>query len=454
MLNKIIEQQKQINQAHKAKYPEAMLLENITPSKISFLKALQAKKHSYILECKQSSPSKGIINTKYDLKTLAQTYNPFASAISVLTNQPFFNGSLTHLKTVRHASDLPLLCKDFIFTPHQILLARYFGADAVLLMLSVLSDETYRSCQQMARRLNLSILTEVHSELECQRALALDAEIIGINQRNLHNLSIDRELIFNLSSKLPKDKLIIAESGIRDHHDIQLLKPYVNGFLIGTALNSSDAPDLTLRSLIFGQVKICGLTTKDSAIAAYQHGAVFGGLNFIPVSKRFITLEQANTIRQSAPLQYVGVFADTPIEKILDTVNFLELSAVQLHGHENAAYINQLRRLLRPDCKIFQAINGNARLPLKLPDSVDKLVVDNQVNDQLGGTNQRFDWSKLKNSPILKHMFLAGGLQVGNITEAMDIGTFGLDINSGVETEPGNKDPQKMAQLFALIREY
>lgn len=452
MLDKIIEHQKIINLSNLEKYPEAYLQQHVKPTTKNMFQALSAKKPSYIFECKQKSPSQGVLNQNFDIVQLVKHYNPFASAISVLTNEPFFNGKLEDLKTIRNHTNLPLLCKDFILSPHQVLLARYFGADAVLLILSVLNDQDYLVCKEIANQLSMTILTEVHTEEELQRAIKLEAPLIGINQRNLKDLTIDKEVIYRLAPLIPRDRLVIAESGISAHQDIIQLKPLVQGFLIGTALNKTDRADLALRSLVYGSIKICGLTSRQSALCAYQAGATLGGLNFILRSQRYVSKTQAQDIIQAAPLQYVGVFADHDLETVVDTAKNLNLSAVQLHGHENDAYIKQLKPALPSYCKLFKAINGNKPLPSQKPDFIDKYIVDNQTASQLGGTNQCFNWDDLKHTALLDDVFIAGGINLDNVLRANNIGAYGLDINSGVESTPGVKDPMKIQELFNLLR--
>lgn len=452
MLSKIIETQKLINKKNENQYDYNFLLNNIKKSTKPFVDITENKKHHYILECKKSSPSQGIVNKKFDLISLINTYNPFADAISILTNETFFQGKLEHLREAQDHSSVALLCKDFILSKHQVLLARFFGADAILLMLSVLDNETYIACKALANELNMAVLTEVHTEDELIRAIALNAPIIGINQRNLHDLSINKEVIFELSPRIPKDRIIIAESSICSHEDVLKLKPYVDGFLIGTALNQATRPDLKLRELIFGHVKICGLTNQEAAIDAYEQGALYGGLNFIPTSKRMINKEQAIKIQQSAPLEYVAVFADQCVEYIVDMVNALSLHIIQLHGHENQEYINALRKKLPITCQLWKAINGHQQLPKKLPANIDKLIIDSQHDSALGGSNTCFDWEKLKDASILKDSFIAGGLNNQNIKKAKSYMSFGLDVNSGVETTPGIKDKLKIKTLFEQLR--
>ena len=151
----------------------------LSPSKKSFYDALKQPHFGFIMECKMASPSKGLIRPNFDLEEIVPIYNQYADAISVLTEDRFFRGSYANLKYVSQNTDKPVLCKDFFLEPKQVRQARYYGADAILLMLSVLNDQEYRACQEEAEKYYLDILTEVHNEEELDRALNLGAKIIG-----------------------------------------------------------------------------------------------------------------------------------------------------------------------------------------------------------------------------------------------------------------------------------
>ncbi len=423
----------------------------LEPSDRDFYAALKKSRQVFIFECKRRSPSEGALCEDYPVKEMAKTYEPFADVISVLTNQRYFDGSFTHLKQVRDNVKVPVLCKDIIVSPQQIILARHYGADAVLLMLSVLDDDTYQACHKVADELNMGVLTEVVTEHELIRATHLKAKVIAVNHRDLHTFEIDKDRVINLSLHFPKDTLIIAASGISTHQEIARLAPYVNGFLIGSSLSKSKAVDMTLRELIYGPVKICGLTRGQDSLAAYQQGAMYGGLIFVPTSKRCITLTQAEAIIPYAPLRYVGVFSQQPIDMVLYYAAALGFYAVQLHGGESAEYVNALRQALPPNCQIWLAMNGQAPLPTLLPPGVDKLVIDNMQDNQ-GGTGITFDWGTVRHYGIRQHCLLAGGISPTNALNAKQTRLGGLDVNSGVEQAPGIKDVALLEQLFKNIR--
>ncbi|MPX87491.1 bifunctional indole-3-glycerol-phosphate synthase TrpC/phosphoribosylanthranilate isomerase TrpF, partial [Moraxella catarrhalis] len=206
---------------------------NINPSDRDFKKALLETKTSFILECKKASPSKGLIRKDFDLLKIAKTYEKFASCISVLADSKHFLGSYENIKIVSQHSTKPILCKDFIIDAFQIKLARVMGANAVLLMLSVLDDKNYLELFNLAKSLNMSALTEVSNHQEIKRLLKLQYDIIGINNRDLHTLTTDINNTLKLRPLLPKDALVVSESGIYSHAQIKALAPYVNGFLVG-----------------------------------------------------------------------------------------------------------------------------------------------------------------------------------------------------------------------------
>lgn len=453
MLAQIIAHQQNVIKRLKSQLTLADVLYNVTPTARSFSAAL-SKKNSFILECKKASPSKGQLCEQYDIPSRIALYNTHADAISVLTNQHFFQGHMRDLAIARQHTHLPILCKDFVIDPIQIALARYHGADAILLMLSVLDDSNYQKCAKIAQQLNMDILTEVHTEKELERALKLNAKVIGINQRSLHDLTIDRGVIQKLVKRIPKDIIIVAESGVRNHKDIQSLSTLVNAFLIGTVLNQSSNVLLTMKQIIFGDVKICGLTSKTDAKLAYQEGAVYGGLNFVPHSSRCISLQTAKAIATATSLQLVGIFANQKIEYLVETAIHLNLKAVQCHGLESDAYLNILRQQLPNNVEIWQALSAQKPLPKRISNNIHRVVIDNQSGTKFGGTQQSFDWTILEGCPYLDKVMIAGGLNPKNCLKAKSMHAGGLDVNSGIESAPGVKSPTKVRHFFETIRRH
>ena len=435
--------------ARKEQQPLASFQNEVQPSTRHFYDALRGTHTVFILECKKASPSKGVIRADFDPARIADIYQHHASAISVLTDEKYFQGSFDFLRIVSDIAPQPVLCKDFIIDAYQIYLARYYHADACLLMLSVLDDEQYRTLSAVAHSLNMGVLTEVSNEEELERAIALGAKVVGINNRDLRDLSIDLNRTRELAPRLGAGVTVISESGINTYAQVRELSHFANGFLIGSALMSE--PDLTqaVRRVLLGENKVCGLTRPEDAAAAYEVGAIYGGLIFAESSPRVIGIAEAHAVMQAAPLRYVGVFRNQPVKEIARVAQSLGLTAVQLHGDETQSDITALRALLPAQVQIWKALSVAEILPPRTLQHIDKYVLDNGQ----GGTGQRFDWSLLDGEK-LDNVLLAGGLSPDNCVEAAKAGCAGLDFNSGVESQPGIKDAGKLASVFKTLRAY
>ncbi|MBY6185955.1 bifunctional indole-3-glycerol-phosphate synthase TrpC/phosphoribosylanthranilate isomerase TrpF [Marinobacter hydrocarbonoclasticus] len=418
------------------------------PSRRSLFDALKSGPTGFILECKKASPSKGLIRADFDPVAIATVYDRYAAGISVLTDEQFFQGDFEYLRAVCDAVSVPVLCKDFIVDARQLRLARHLGADAALLMLSVLDDALYQQLAAEADTLGLDVLTEVSNEEEMERAIALGARIIGINNRDLRDLSIDLATTERLAGKVPEDRVVISESGIYTHAQVRRLAPHADAFLVGSSLTEQADVDLACRRLIYGPVKVCGLTRADDAKAVAEAGASYGGLIFAAKSPRCVSLEQARQIRDAAALDFVGVFVNEPPERVSELANTLGLHAVQLHGSEDDAYIDALRPLLN-DCHIWKAVKPDGSNAVS---NADRVLFDSAKGSQFGGTGTVFDWSLVGGER--SDAMLAGGLGPDNIDDAARAGFYGLDINSGVENAPGLKNANKIRTCLATVRQY
>lgn len=436
-------------EARKAQQPLASFQNDVVPSNRRFYDALQGARTAFILECKKASPSKGVIRDDFDPANIAGVYKHHASAISVLTDEKYFQGSFDFLPIVSGIAPQPILCKDFIIDAYQIWLARFYQADACLLMLSVLDDEQYRQLSAVAHSLNMGVLTEVSNEEELERAIALNAKVVGINNRDLRDLSIDLDRTRQLAPRLGAGVTVISESGIDTYAQVRELSHFANGFLIGSAMMSHDDLNVAVRRVLLGENKVCGLTRAQDAAAAFEAGAIYGGLIFVESSPRYVSDAQAQDVMAGAPLSYVGVFRDAPINAVVSKAESLSLTAVQLHGSEDQHYIDELRQQLTPQVQIWKAQSVADALPARNLNHVDKYVLDNG----LGGSGERFDWSLL-NGEKLDNVLLAGGLSPDNCVEAAKAGCAGLDFNSGVESQPGMKDASKLASVFKTLRAY
>ncbi|WP_337880435.1 bifunctional indole-3-glycerol-phosphate synthase TrpC/phosphoribosylanthranilate isomerase TrpF [Rheinheimera sp.] len=438
----------------KQQLPLTQFIDQVQPTTRSFLKALQQKGPRFILECKKASPSKGLIRSPFNLDEITAAYAQYADCISVLTDEKFFQGSYDYLAKVRGKVQQPLLHKDFIIDPYQIYLGRLQGADAVLLMLSVLSDLEYLKLANVAKSLKMGILTEVSNEQETQRAVALGAELIGINNRDLRDLSTNLDTSFRLAKLIPAGICIVSESGIYTNQQVRQLSKVADAFLVGSSLMAQDDLADACRALIIGEHKVCGLTNPEDAAAVYAAGAYYGGLIFYPQSPRAVTTAQARLVQQGAPLlHYVGVFVNEQVEQVAAIAQELQLAAVQLHGEESDLYLQKLKPLLPASCAIWKAYRVKDQLP-QLSRYADRYLLDAFSDKAHGGTGQQFDWDLLDQRLLDKKVQLAGGLTPDNVTAALKHQILALDLNSGLETAPGQKDPNKVQQAFLQIREF
>ena len=400
----------------------------------------------FILEIKRASPSAGMIRRMADPAALARGYGGVADALSVLCDRRYFGGSLDDLAAARAHFDGAILAKDFFIDPRQVAEARIAGADAILVMLSLLDDTAAREMIAEARRFGMDSLVEVHDEAEMRRALALGAPLIGINNRDLRDLSVDLSTTERLA-RLAGDRVLISESGIASRADVDRLAAEVDGFLIGSSLMSAAEPAQAARELIRGRVKLCGLRSGADIRAARP--AAFAGFVFVPGSPRHVTAHEAaplaGIVRQSGMLP-VGIFRDAPLSTLIDVATVMNLSAVQLHGHEDVEYVRGLRRELPETCEIWTALSVG-REPLTGRGG-DRIVFDNAD----GGSGRSFDWKLVDGHPDLPGAILAGGIGPDNARAAMALGAYAIDVGSSVDERPGRKSPDKIAALFDALR--
>lgn len=249
ILDKIVEDKKIRLPQHKANISESEMRrlaeETIRekPEHPSFYEALAKPEISIIGEFKKASPSLGKIESKINLTDRIEEYNESVDAISCLTEEDHFSGNVEYLKEIRGMSPLPIIRKDFMIEEYQFYEARVIGADAILLIAAILDDVQMRDFYQMTKELGMDALVETHDENEMERALKLDAEIIGVNNRDLRDFTIRLETTKRLSAMVPKDKIFVAESGIVSDEDVKFLKESrVDAFLIGRAFMEAENP--------------------------------------------------------------------------------------------------------------------------------------------------------------------------------------------------------------------
>ena len=224
-----------------------------------FQRALEAKISAglpaVISEVKKASPSKGILRENFVPAEIATSYEAAGAAcLSVLTDVDFFQGADDYLKQARAACALPVLRKDFMVDPYQVVEARAMGADCILLIAACLSDTQMKELDDCARELGMDVLVEVHDEKEFERAIKLPSPLLGINNRNLHTFEVTLDMTFNLLDRIPKDSLLVTESGIMGVEDVTAMREKnVNAFLVGEAFMRADDPGAELNKLFFSK---------------------------------------------------------------------------------------------------------------------------------------------------------------------------------------------------------
>jgi len=415
------------------------------PTRRSLKTALSQQGARFIMEVKKASPSGHA--SKVAVPDAVRAYAPVADAISVLTDAPYFNGSLEDLRTVRSLFDGPILAKDFVVDPRQVTEARAHGADAVLAIVAALPIEDIQSIMAEARRLAMDVLVEVHDEAELQRALALGAELVGINNRDLKTLKTDLAVTERLAPLVPDDRILVSESGVRERSDIERLAPKADAFLVGSSLMASGDVAEAARALVYGRVKVCGVTTPEDAVLAADAGATHIGMIFAERSPRKVgdEADEIAEVARAKGMKVVGVFQDQEPECVAATAGLLGLDVVQLHGSERVADFQGAARELWAACAVSDEAEPER-------EGVDRILYDTKANGSSGGTGHAFDWSVVAGRPHLPSAFLAGGINPVNAREAQRVGAYGIDVSSGVEATPGVKDAQKVRALFDSLR--
>lgn len=232
-----------------------MTMSRRAPAPLSLSSAIKGKRIDLIAEVKKASPSRGVICENFDPVRLASVYaSNGAAAISVLTEPKYFLGSITDLQAIRinmGKRHLPLLRKDFIFDVYQVYEARAYGADSLLLIAAILDDGLLAELLALAKLLGMDCLVETHDEADLEKALACGARIIGINNRDLHTFKVDISVTRQLRKRIPADRLVVSESGIKTAQDIAFMRDLgINAVLVGEALVSASDPAMKIRELI------------------------------------------------------------------------------------------------------------------------------------------------------------------------------------------------------------
>lgn len=416
-----------------------------------------------IAEFKKASPSKGAINGGADAAEVAKQYaKAGAKAISVLTEEDFFDGSLEDLRRIREAVSLPLLRKDFIFDEFQIYEAAAAGADAILLIVASLEVDRLEALRRLAEEeLGMDALVEVHTREEMEIAARLKAQLIGVNNRNLHTFEVSLDASRELVNFAPAGATLISESGLRHYKELEQLRQIgYSGFLVGETLMRSPDPEGELRKLTRRthgtNIKVCGITNLADALAAVGHGADALGFNFYEKSPRYIQPDSAREIIQELPpdIETVGVFVNNSVAEVAAVYEASGLSFVQLHGSETPDLVTDLKNIIGAKViKAFRASDG-FQAETALEYSCDGFLLDADC-EAFGGSGKTFDWSIATAFKDFAPMFyLAGGLTAENVGEAIRmVRPYGVDVCSSVESGKGKKDIVKLERFIRNVRD-
>ena len=440
-----------------------------------------------IAEVKRRSPSAGDIAASDDAVARARAYaTGGASVISVLCEPHWFGGSVDDLRAVRAAVAVPVLAKDFVVDPRQLDLLRAAGADLVLLLAVLHPPARLARLAAQARDLGLEPLVEAHDAREIDAALATDARLVGINNRDLRTLEVDPEQAVRLRELIPGDRLAIAESGVRDPATVARWR--ATGFdaaLVGEALMRSADPSAAARAFVAAGrdprdltadarapfVKICGITDEAGILAAVRAGADAIGLNFAPGTPRELSIEEGTALarlaRSSAAAgspapRIVLVTADPPPDVLRAAVVAVDPDAVQLSGDEPASAVAQAGRpvwkalKVRPDDDP-DTIVASARAWLEA--GAERILLDTAGGQYPGGTGVRVESGVAAAVAREVPVTLAGGLHPGNVGDALlAIPATGVDVASGTDAprvtgERPRKDPFRVALFTKRARD-
>jgi len=478
ILDKIVEATKiRVAQEKEVETPEAVKAAALalpTDTGFPFEAALCQQDFNFICEVKKASPSKGIIAEHFPYLDIAKEYEVAgAAAISVLTEPDFFKGDKKYLQEIASTVKIPVLRKDFIIDEYQIYQAKVWGASAILLICACLDVPTLTKFRELADFLGLSSLVEAHDEHEVQMAIDCGARIIGINNRNLKDFTVDVQNSVRLRNLVQDDVIFVSESGLETPEDIQVLRDNnIRVALMGETFMRSPNKVEKL-AYLYGstyytpKVKMCGISKVETILAVVEAKPDYMGLVFAP-SKRQVTVDQAKTLVEELHKQYtkrynngaeqsnndeiktVGVFVNETLDNLVSIATETNLDAVQLHGDEDEAFIQSLKE--RTNVEVWKAvqIRSAADAEAWIDSRADMLLFDAYHKDERGGTGEVFDWSCL--DVFERPFMLAGGIDSTNVARAIrTVRPYGIDISSGIETD-GVKDDEKIKAFTNIVR--
>ena len=471
ILDKIIEATKiRVAQEKQVESPEAVKVAALAlPSDTGFPfeAALRQQDFNFICEVKKASPSKGIIAEHFPYLDIAKEYEVAgAAAISVLTEPDFFKGDKKYLQEIASTVKIPVLRKDFIIDEYQIYQAKVWGASAILLICACLDVPTLTKFRELADSLGLSSLVEAHDEAEVQMAIDCGARIIGVNNRNLKDFTVDVQNSVRLRNLVQDDVIFVSESGLETPEDIQVLRENNIGVALMGETFMRSPNKVEKLAYLYGptyytpKIKMCGISKVETIPAIIDAKPDYMGLVFVP-SKRQVTVEQAKTLVEELHKQYavrynsetiktVGVFVNETVENLLKIAEEVKLDVIQLHGDEDESFIQILKE--QSNVEVWKAVQVRSAADAEkwIDSSADMLLFDAYHKDERGGTGEVFDWSSL--DEFERPFMLAGGIDSTNVARATrTVRPYGLDISSGIETN-GVKDNEKMKAFTNIVR--
>ena len=478
ILDKIIEATKiRVAQEKQVESPEtvkAAALALPSDTGFPFEAALRQQDFNFICEVKKASPSKGIIAEHFPYLDIAKEYEVAgAAAISVLTEPDFFKGDKKYLQEIASTVKIPVLRKDFIIDEYQIYQAKVWGASAILLICACLDVPTLTKFRELADSLGLSSLVEAHDENEVQMAIDCGARIIGVNNRNLKDFTVDVQNSVRLRNLVQDDVIFVSESGLETPEDIQVLRDNNIGVALMGETFMRSPNKVEKLAYLYGstyytpKVKMCGISKVETIPAVVEAKPDYMGLVFAP-SKRQVTVDQAKTLVEELHRGYaqkygsdtehdkndtiktVGVFVNETVDNLVTIANEANLDAVQLHGDEDETFIQSLKE--RTNVEVWKAIQIRTAADTEkwIDSSADMLLFDAYHKDERGGTGEVFDWSSL--DAFERPFMLAGGIDSTNVARAIrTVRPYGIDISSGIETN-GVKDDKKITAFTKIVK--
>ena len=432
-----------------------------------FEAALRQQDFNFICEVKKASPSKGIIAEHFPYLDIAKEYEVAgAAAISVLTDPDFFKGDKKYLQEIASTVKIPVLRKDFIIDEYQIYQAKVWGASAILLICACLDVPTLTKFRELADSLGLSSLVEAHDEAEVQMAIDCGARIIGVNNRNLKDFTVDVQNSVRLRNLVQDDVIFVSESGLETPEDIQVLRDNNIGVALMGETFMRSPNKVEKLAYLYGpiyytpKVKMCGISKIETIPAVVEAKPDYMGLVFAP-SKRQVTVEQAEILVKELHKQCinhydtkvvktVGVFVNETLDNLVTIAKEVNLDAVQLHGDEDEAFIQSLKECTNVEVWKAVQIRSTADAEKWIDSSADMLLFDAYHKAERGGTGEVFDWSCL--DEFERPFMLAGGIDSTNVARAIrTVRPYGIDISSGIETD-GVKDDEKIKAFTNIVR--